>query len=96
MSKSDIDPCLFIVFGATGDLACRKLLPAMYRLNNQGRLPDQLKILGVSRSDMDDVRFRSKVRKALESARVGSSESVGRWCEQHLHYSWSAWGNCAI
>ena len=53
MAKPDVDPCLFVVFGATGDLARRKLLPAMYRLSNQGTLCNGLKILGVSRSELE-------------------------------------------
>ena len=93
MSKSDVDDCLFVIFGATGDLVRRKLLPAIYRLGDQGRLGDRLKIIGVSRSGMDDRGFRAMASQALESANVGTTESVGRWCEQHLHYcSLGAWG----
>ncbi len=88
MSKSDVDSCLFVVFGATGDLARRKLLPAMYRLSCQGKLCNRLKIMGVSRSELDDEGFRSIVREALEVAKVDTNESLRRWCEQHVHY-WS-------
>jgi len=93
MSMSDLDPCLFVIFGATGDLVRRKLLPALYHISRQAKLGSRLIILGVSRSDMDDHGFRSMAQTALKSAGVGNSESVGGWCEQHLHYgSLGAWG----
>jgi glucose-6-phosphate 1-dehydrogenase len=85
-SMSDLDPCLFVVFGATGDLVRRKLLPALYKISKQAKLGDRFKIMGVSRSDMDDRAFRAMARTALESGGVDRDESVGRWCEQHLYY----------
>jgi glucose-6-phosphate 1-dehydrogenase len=57
----------------------RKLLPALYPISGQTKLGDRLKILGVSRSDMDDRAFRSLAREALEASNVDARESVGRW-----------------
>jgi glucose-6-phosphate 1-dehydrogenase len=88
MPKSDIAPCLFVVFGVTGDLVRRKLLPALYRLSHESKLGEQLKILGVSRSAMDDQGFRTMARTALETRNVDSNQRIGNWCEQHLHYCW--------
>ena len=59
------DTCDFTVFGATGDLALRKLLPALYHLDLEGQLPGDYRILGVSRSDLDDEGWRVEVRTAL-------------------------------
>lgn len=87
MTDSEIAPCLFVVFGATGDLMRRKLLPALYRLVRQAKPGNQLKIMGVSRSAMDDQGLRSMARSFLESQKVDSSERIGSWCEQYLHYS---------
>ena len=59
------DRCDFAVFGGTGDLALRKLLPALYHRDLEGQLPADYRILGVSRSDLDDAGWRAEVRRAL-------------------------------
>src|SRR5262245_595186 len=61
------DTCDFTVFGATGDLALRKLLPALYHRDLEGQLPTDTRILGVSRSDLDDAGWRAEVRTALDT-----------------------------
>ena len=57
--------CDFTVFGGTGDLALRKLLPALYHRDLEGQLPDDTRVLGVSRSMLDDDGWRDEVRAAL-------------------------------
>src|SRR6478736_426853 len=57
--------CDFTVFGGTGDLALRKLLPALYHRDLEGQLPADYRILGVARSDIDDAGWRAEVREAL-------------------------------
>ena len=57
--------CDFTVFGGTGDLALRKLLPALYLRDREGHLPDDTRIVGVSRSGLDDDGYRAEVRDAL-------------------------------
>jgi glucose-6-phosphate 1-dehydrogenase len=57
--------CDFTVFGGTGDLALRKLLPALYLRDREGHLPDDTRIIGVSRSPLDDDGYRAEVREAL-------------------------------
>ena len=44
------EPCALVIFGASGDLTQRKLIPALYEMNQQGMLPDGLFVLGVSRT----------------------------------------------
>jgi glucose-6-phosphate 1-dehydrogenase len=61
-------PFCFVVFGATGDLARRKLLPSLYRLAKNGLLPDNYFIIGIARSDMEKAAFRGTVRDAVQSA----------------------------
>jgi glucose-6-phosphate 1-dehydrogenase len=56
---------LLTVFGATGDLARRMLLPALYRLHADGMLPPQLRVLGTARSELDAAGFRAHVREAV-------------------------------
>jgi glucose-6-phosphate 1-dehydrogenase len=57
------DPCVVVIFGASGDLARRKLLPAFYNLAKAHLLPDQFAILGVARSTLSSEEFRNTVRE---------------------------------
>ena len=72
MTQNDTPPavpasCDFTVFGGTGDLALRKLLPALYLRDLEGQLPDDTRIIGVSRAELDDDGYRAEVRAALTS-----------------------------
>ena len=55
-----------LLFGATGDLARRMLLPSLYGLDSDGLLPGELRIVGAARTEMDDDAFRGRARQALE------------------------------
>jgi glucose-6-phosphate 1-dehydrogenase len=63
------DPCALVVFGVTGDLARKKLLPAVYDLANRGLLPPGFALLGFSRRDWGDEEFS---RLSMEAARKGA------------------------
>ena len=54
------------IFGVTGDLAHRKLLPALYNLAHEGALPERFNLVGVSRRDMPDDDFRAMAKGAIE------------------------------
>ncbi len=60
------DPCAVVIFGASGDLAERKLLPALYALSREHLLPARFAVLGVSRADLTDEGFRERARAAVE------------------------------
>ncbi len=60
-----VDAFDLVVFGGTGDLAMRKLLPGLYRRCCDGQLTDDSRIIGIARSDLDDETYRSKVLEAL-------------------------------
>jgi glucose-6-phosphate 1-dehydrogenase len=55
-----------LLFGATGDLARRMLLPSLYGLDSDGLLPASLRIIGTARTKLDDDEFRTRAHKALE------------------------------
>lgn len=55
-----------LLFGATGDLSRRMLLPSLYALHEDGLIRDDLRIIGTARSDLDDTAFRQLAREALE------------------------------
>src|ERR687895_2151232 len=55
-----------VIFGATGDLARRKLLPAIYNLAHEGALPERFNLVGVSRRDQSDDDFRAFARDSIQ------------------------------
>ncbi len=59
-------PTTLVIFGASGDLTRRKLLPAVYRLSRRGRLPAQFAVIGIARTQMDDEAFRTQFRDSLK------------------------------
>jgi glucose-6-phosphate 1-dehydrogenase len=58
-------PTTLVIFGASGDLTRRKLLPAVYRLSRRGRLPARFAIVGIARTPMDDDAFRTQFHDSL-------------------------------
>ena len=61
-----VDPFDLTIFGGTGDLARRKILPGLYRRFRAGQMPDGSRIIGAARSDLDDAQYRDEVRAALK------------------------------
>jgi glucose-6-phosphate 1-dehydrogenase len=59
------EPCTFVIFGASGDLTHRLLVPALYNLAARKLLPDGFTILGVSRGEMSAEAFRADLAKGL-------------------------------
>ncbi len=61
-----VPPCAIVIYGASGDLAKRKLVPALYRLAYERRLPAAFAVVGISRTAMNDEQFREKMRESVE------------------------------
>jgi len=86
MSLTKAAPHLFVILGALGDLARRKLLPALYRLSARGDL-SAYRVLGVDTEDkLDDNGFRAWADKLLTSTGEAPSADISQWCAQYLHY----------
>ncbi|HSD10025.1 MAG TPA: glucose-6-phosphate dehydrogenase [Candidatus Binatia bacterium] len=69
------DPFTLVIFGASGDLAKRKLIPALYHLRESGYLADRYAVLGFSRTPMSDEAYRDVMRKVLsETVNDGAGE----------------------
>jgi glucose-6-phosphate 1-dehydrogenase len=68
------EPCTVVIFGASGDLTKRKLVPALYRLMQQRLLPAEFGIIGFARSPMSDEEFRDKMKDAVVT--YGEAKSV--------------------
>ena len=60
------EPTAVVIFGASGDLTGRKLLPALYHLFHEGMLPPAFAVIGFARSPMSDQEFRTRARAAVE------------------------------
>ncbi len=65
MAIKPVDPFDCIVFGATGDLTLRKLLPALYYRLRDGQIPESARIIGAARSEFDDASFQARARDAI-------------------------------
>ena len=77
---------LFVVMGGTGDLMGRKLLPALWHLAAEGRLPRPSAVLAVGRrTSFDDESYRQWAHEALKEAEL-SPEHPDAWCGECLHY----------
>ncbi|MBN7786117.1 glucose-6-phosphate dehydrogenase [Ponticoccus gilvus] len=61
-----VEPFDLVIFGGTGDLARRKILPGLFRRFNSGQMPEEARIIGAARSDMDRAAFQDMIRKAVE------------------------------
>src|SRR5207237_10551951 len=66
LERLPVHPTALVIFGATGDLAHRKLLPALYNLAHEGALPERFDLVGVARSEMTDEQFQETVRESIE------------------------------
>src|SRR5687767_13324992 len=60
------DDCVIVIFGGSGDLAQRKLLPGLFHLQQAGLMPAGFRIVGCSRTELSDDEFRSLARSAVE------------------------------
>jgi glucose-6-phosphate 1-dehydrogenase len=83
---NDLDPCVFVLFGATGDLTRRKLTPALYALHREGLLPEDFVILAYARRDKDDTVFRADLKANM--AEFAPKVPLDKWdtFEQRCFY----------
>lgn len=60
------DPCILVIFGATGDLTRRKLMPAIYNLAREGQLPSQFACVAFARREKTDDKFRDEMKEGID------------------------------
>lgn len=96
-STRSIDPCIVVIFGATGDLTGRKLMPALYNLGREGLLPPNFACVGFARKDKTHEAFRSEIKEDIKNfSRVKPlDESFWTNFEQKLFYHASDFDNDA-
>lgn len=76
LQNSRMEPCTIVIFGASGDLTARKLLPALFKLHTSSGLPKPVTIVGSSRTMMTDQQFRDRLRK---NCAAGTAVSDRQW-----------------
>lgn len=87
VSRSRAEACTVVIFGATGDLTHRKLVPAIYNLAVDGELPPGVKIIGFARREKSDEEFREGLEKLnQEVSRSGHSPELWSEFEQNVGY----------
>src|ERR1044072_8765646 len=69
-----VEPCAIVIFGASGDLTARKLIPAFYHLCREKQLPAPFRIIGFARPEKTDDAWRQELRAALEQFSRRSEE----------------------
>ena len=90
-------PTTLVIFGATGDLTRRKLLPALYNLSRGQRLPARFSVIGVAREDQGDERFREAFHKSLEEfAGVKGTDPVADSLAARLYFTGGDFNDPAI
>ena len=82
------DSCLLVIFGASGDLTRRKLIPGLYNLACVGCMNPQFEVLGVGRTEMTSEEFRAKMREAVPQSGDTRDFNESQWkeFERRLHY----------
>lgn len=88
MKPKSIQDQALVIFGASGDLTYRKLIPAVFDLHKQGSLPANFAVLGVARSELSDNAFREKMKEGIKSFAIAkdiSEEELNEFCKK-LYY----------
>src|SRR5574342_1310602 len=82
-----VEPCTLVIFGGSGDLARRRLIPALYNLLLDGLLPANFAVLGLGRKPMSDEEFRGIAREGVMAhSRQALVETTWNQFAAHLHY----------
>ncbi|WP_308914921.1 glucose-6-phosphate dehydrogenase [Jannaschia sp. LMIT008] len=79
-----VDAFDLVLFGATGDLAARKIIPSLYRRYLAGQMPGDARLIGAARSELDEKGFRNLVREALDTfvhPDLRRDETIDSFCE---------------
>src|ERR1700751_3959195 len=81
------DPCALVIFGASGDLTHKKLMPALYSLAFRQLLPPRFAVIGVARTEGDDDSWREDMKQAVQQhSRDEFRQDVWDELASHMHY----------
>ena len=96
-TSRSLDPCVVVIFGATGDLTARKLMPALYNLKREGQLPTNFACCGFARREKSHDDFRKEMKEAVsQHSRVKPlEESVWDSFNDQIYYHQSEFNDDA-
>lgn len=87
MAEQSVEPHLFVILGATGDLTRRKLMPALFHLRSLGKVDkENTLIVGAAMPEMGADAFRLWVYEGLRDSGARDASDLRSWCDDHLHY----------
>src|SRR5258706_13349565 len=87
VSRATPQPCSIVIFGATGDLTHRKLIPALYNLAADGDLPPAVEIVGFARREKSDEQFRAELEEATRKfSRQPVRDEIWKTFAQSISY----------
>lgn len=81
------EPCIMVIFGATGDLTKRKLFPALYNLAKEDFLPHNFAVIGVGRQELSSEEFRAQTIANLREFVSRPNEKIIDWFEERTYYT---------
>src|SRR6266699_2431720 len=86
--RKPVAPCSIVIFGASGDLTARKLIPAFYHLFKEEQMPPSFRIIGFARREKNDEAWRAELRAALDqfSRTKPVEDKVWQGFSEHLSY----------
>ncbi len=86
------DPCILVIFGATGDLTARKLFPAIYNLKREGQLPTHFATVGFARREKSHEQFRDEMKEAISNHSRVKPLDEGVWSsfQENIFYHQSS------
>ena len=76
-----LEDCTIVIFGASGDLTARKLIPALYHLYAEGQMPGRFRVIGFARRDKGDDDWRAEMRAGVEAHSRPPALDAGKWDE---------------
>ena len=95
--RNRADPCILVIFGASGDLTRSKLLPAIFNLTESGHLPEEFAVLGVARPQIDQDAYRTQMREQVRLVE-GEPLEPDKWkrIEDRLSYVSGEFNDAAL
>src|SRR6476660_2152905 len=84
----NLEPCSIVIFGASGDLTARKLIPALYHLAKEKQMPPDYRIVGFARREKTNDSWRQELREALDSFSRSKPVDEAVWGEFAKHISY--------
>src|SRR5262252_3840371 len=90
------DPCAMVIFGASGDLTKRKLIPALYNLAEDSLISQEFALIGLGRTEMSSEQFREKLGGEIgQFATTTVKPELWRWFSERIYYMPAEFGDSA-